>query len=81
MGPLLALSWPNLPCALKAGIGIGNRTLAYPASLPRSGGGSKALGLSALAGPPCPAGPGSGSWDLSLRPCYPAYPNGMGGGR
>jgi len=29
------LSWPNLPCALKAAIGIGKRTLAPVASLPR----------------------------------------------
>jgi hypothetical protein len=26
----MALSWPNLPCALKAGIGIGKRTLGDP---------------------------------------------------
>jgi len=31
-GLLLALSWPNLPCALKAAIGIGKRTLAILAS-------------------------------------------------
>jgi hypothetical protein len=35
MSPQLALSWPNLPCALKAAIGIGKRTLGDPASLPR----------------------------------------------
>jgi hypothetical protein len=27
---LLALSWPNLPCALKAAIGIGKQTLSNP---------------------------------------------------
>jgi len=39
MSPLLALSSLNLPCALKAAIGIGKRTLGHPASLPRHRGG------------------------------------------
>jgi hypothetical protein len=26
----MALSWPNLPCALKAAIGFGKRTLGHP---------------------------------------------------
>src|SRR5262249_49773972 len=26
----MALSWPNLPCALKAAIGLGKRTLGHP---------------------------------------------------
>ena len=26
----MALSWPNLPCALKAAIGIGKQTLGHP---------------------------------------------------
>src|SRR5215471_15115520 len=30
MSPLLALSWPKVPCALKAAIGIGKRTLVDP---------------------------------------------------
>ena len=38
---LLALSWLNLPCALKAAIGNGKRTLGALASLPRAGGRSK----------------------------------------
>ena len=42
-GPQLALSWRNLPCALKAAIGIGKRTLGDPASLARAGGRSKVL--------------------------------------
>jgi hypothetical protein len=29
MSPLLALSWPNLPCALKTAIGFGKRTLGH----------------------------------------------------
>src|SRR5262249_7684053 len=33
----MALSWRNLPCALKVAIGIGKRTLGHPASLPRQG--------------------------------------------
>jgi hypothetical protein len=41
----LALSWLNLPCALKPAIGYGKRTLGHPASLPRHRGRSKALGL------------------------------------
>jgi len=36
-GLLLALSWPNLPCALKAAIGIGKRTLGRPAQALQSG--------------------------------------------
>ena len=32
----MALSWLNLPCALKAAIGIAKRTLGDPASLPRA---------------------------------------------
>jgi hypothetical protein len=31
----MALSWRNLPCALKTAIGFGKRTLGHPASLPR----------------------------------------------
>jgi hypothetical protein len=38
----VALRWPNLPCALKAAIGIGKQTLATLAGLPRAGGRSKA---------------------------------------
>jgi hypothetical protein len=38
----MALSWRNLPCALKAAIGIGKRTLGALASLPRHRGRSKA---------------------------------------
>jgi hypothetical protein len=38
----MALSLPNLPCALKAAIGIGKRTLAPLASLPRPRDRSKA---------------------------------------
>ena len=41
----MALSWPNLPCALKPAIGNGKRTLGRPASLPRRRGRSKAVGL------------------------------------
>src|SRR5262249_43619706 len=37
------LSWPNLPCVLKATIGSGKRTLGALASLRRPGGRSKAL--------------------------------------
>ena len=43
--PLVALSWLTLPCALKAAIGIGKRTLGDLASLPRHRRRSKALGL------------------------------------
>jgi hypothetical protein len=32
ISPLLALRWHNLPCALKAAIGIGKRTLAILAA-------------------------------------------------
>ena len=39
----MALSWPNLPCALKTAIDIGKRTLGGPASLPRHRGRSKGL--------------------------------------
>jgi len=39
----MALSWLNLPCALKAAIGIGKQTLGHPASLPRHRGRSKGL--------------------------------------
>ena len=45
MSQLLALRWHSLPCALKAAIGYGKRTLGHPASLPRHRGRSKALGL------------------------------------
>ena len=38
----MVLSWPNLPCARNAAIGIGKRTLGDPASLPRHRGRSKA---------------------------------------
>ena len=38
----MALSWPKLPCARKAAIGIGKRTLGALASLPRHRGRSKA---------------------------------------
>jgi hypothetical protein len=38
----MALSWLNLPCAVKAAIGIGKRTLGDPASVPRHRGRSKA---------------------------------------
>ena len=31
----MALRWHNLPCALKAAIGYGKRTLGDPGSLPR----------------------------------------------
>ena len=41
----MALSWRNLPCALKAAIVIGKRTLGALASLPRAGGRSKGLDL------------------------------------
>jgi hypothetical protein len=58
-GPLLALSWPNLPCALKAAIGYGKRTLGHPASLPRHRGRSKGL----LRGPRPTHGPSSGVAD------------------
>jgi hypothetical protein len=37
-GPQLALSWPNLPCALKAAIGIGKRTLGRPSPVCRAPG-------------------------------------------
>jgi hypothetical protein len=37
----LALSWRNVPCVLKAAIGIGKQTLGHPASLPRQRGRSK----------------------------------------
>jgi len=47
----MALSWRNLPCALKAVIGIGKRTLGHPPSLPRHRGRSKALGLGPRAVP------------------------------
>jgi hypothetical protein len=40
MSQLVALSWLNLPCALKAAIGIGKRTLAALAS-PLSAGGPR----------------------------------------
>ena len=43
--PFLALSWPNLPCTLKAAFRYGKRTLGHPARLPRPRGRSKALGL------------------------------------
>ena len=33
MSPLLALSWPNLPCALKADIGSGKRDIGNPRPL------------------------------------------------
>ena len=39
----MALSWLNLPCALKTAIGFGKQTLGRPASLPRPRGRSKAL--------------------------------------
>jgi len=54
----MALSWPNLPCALKAAIGIGKRTLGHPASLPRPKGRSKAY---------CGAYCGSGSPSSNTR--------------
>jgi hypothetical protein len=41
----MALSWRNLPCALKAAIGIGKRTLGRAGCLPRHRGRSKALSL------------------------------------
>ena len=43
--PLVAPSWLNLPCALKAAIGNGKRTLARLGSLLRHRGRSKALGV------------------------------------
>jgi hypothetical protein len=45
--PVMALSWLNLPCALKAAIGIGKRTSALASAAPQ--GRSKP-----------PSGPGSG---------------------
>ena len=39
----MALSWRNLPCALKAAIGLGKRTSSHPVSLPRPRGRSKGL--------------------------------------
>jgi hypothetical protein len=35
----MALRWPNLPCALKAAIGIGKRTLGPPSPVCRAPGG------------------------------------------
>ena len=63
--PLMALSWLNLPCALKAAIGIGKRTLGHPASLPRHRGRSKGLSLSA---PPSRGPNGGGRWDVRPMP-------------
>jgi hypothetical protein len=47
--PLMALSWRNLPCALKADIGTDKRTVGGLASLPRHRGRSK---VSAWVGAP-----------------------------
>jgi hypothetical protein len=67
---VVALSWPSLPCALKAAIGIAKRTLGHPASLPRAGAAARASAfrgsldrLARRAG----SGAGSGSWDRRLR--------------
>ena len=45
----MALSWLNLPRALKAAIGNGKRTLGHPASLARAGGPRQGPAASAFA--------------------------------
>src|SRR5262249_55330151 len=49
LGPLVALSWPNLPCSPKAALGYGKRTLGNPRQSAARRGPRKASVASAFA--------------------------------
>jgi hypothetical protein len=69
----MALSWLNLPCALKAAIGDGKQTLGDPASLPRHTGRSKAWALSrSLRAPSHGPNGGRGHWKINRKPFFAA---------
>jgi hypothetical protein len=59
----MALSWLNLPCALKAGIGIGKRTLGDPRQSAAPQGRSKGLGL--IGRPGADARPRTAGWRVA----------------